>query len=260
MRNDIAEPDYWQQRWRGVTLPRRIHPDRDPLERRMVRLLLGSVPRGGRWLEVGCAASAWMPFFAERLGCEVWGVDYSTAGLDAARRNLELQRIPGRLLLGDFLEVSLPPASFRTVFSRGVIEHYRDPSPIFRRAAELLEPGGVKVTIVPNTSRVLGRIQRALDRGVLDVHVPFEPADLDRFQRAAGLEPVVAGRPFGVFALGVLNWESSFARLPRALGVLAAYAVQTLDRLVGWTTYPAESSLDNRWTSPYFVSVYRKPP
>jgi SAM-dependent methyltransferase len=257
---DLATREYWDDCWRAeVALPREIHAFKNPAEGRLARMLRQRLPRGGRLLEIGCAASAWMPFFAKELYCDLWGVDYSAAGLDLARRNLELLGLEAKLVLGDFLDARLPPGAFDVIFTDGLIEHYRDPSPIFRRCAELLRPGGIQVTVIPNLRGMYGAAQRLLDREVYDVHVAFSPEDLDRIQKDAGLVPLVATRPFGVFCLGVLNWERRARSSSPAIRRSIAYVLQYADRIVGWSTLWVDRSLDSVQTSPYLVSLYRKP-
>ena len=32
-------------------------------------------------IEIGCGGSRWMGYFAQRLQCDTWGIDYSAEGL-----------------------------------------------------------------------------------------------------------------------------------------------------------------------------------
>lgn len=257
--NDLAKTKYWDENWENVKLPLLLHPIKNPVEGRLIQFFQKWIPRGGRLLEIGCGASAWMPIFAKRKGCELWGVDYSEHGLELTRKNLEVQGLQAQLVLGDFCKLDLPKESFRVIYSGGVIEHYRDPTPIFRKSAELLEPGGLKITIIPNLAGLPGEIQKRIDRAVYDVHMPFRPRDLDRFQRSVGLEPVIPGRPFGVFYLGVVNWRNTFERLPAFWRRCLARGIQAADMGIGWLTRGADKALDCEALSPYFLSIYRKP-
>jgi len=257
--NDLATEQYWDKNWKAEGLPRKIHPYKYPIQSRQANVFKQYLPRGGRFLEIGCGGSAWMPFFAETMNCELWGVDYSKPGLELAHQNLKLLGQKAHLVLGDYIQVDLPLNSFRIIFSRGVIEHYADPSPLFCRSFELLEPGGFHVTIIPNMAGLPGWVTKKIDRKVYDVHVPFRPADLDRFQQAAGFESVVASRAFGVFYLGVINWKNTFDRMPPFLARSMAYLFQVIDFSLGWGSWPFDRILDSELTSPYYLSIYRKP-
>jgi 2-polyprenyl-3-methyl-5-hydroxy-6-metoxy-1,4-benzoquinol methylase len=200
-----------------------------------------------------------MPFFAREMGNEVWGVDYSSMGLDAARRNMDLLKIEGHFVLGDFMTADLRRESFRVIFSQGVIEHYSDPLPFFRRALDLLEPGGVVVTVIPNLVGFLGWGQRWIDAKMLALHMPYDHRDLDRLQEPLGLVPVMRGQPFGVMKLNIMNFDRWYHAWPPFLARLVGMFIEGFDRCVGWLFYPISRGLDGRFLSPFFVSIYRKP-
>jgi SAM-dependent methyltransferase len=258
MSNDLATESYWESAWQASDLPRLLHPVKNPVDGRTMRLFHRCLPRGGRSLEIGCAGSAWMSFFAQDLGCEIWGVDYSTTGLELARKNLELQNLQAHLVYGDFVKEPLITNSFRIIFSAGVVEHYQDPTPIFKKAYEVLEPGGVIVTIVPNMAGIFGKLQNWVDSKIYDIHVPFRPEELERAQSSVGFRPLLATRPFGVFNLGMVNWSNAFRRCPSLLRRPFGYVLQWSDRLVGWSTLWADKLLDSKATSPYLISIFQK--
>lgn len=55
---------------------------------RLRNLFSQYVPCGAKVLEIGCGGSRWLPFLARRLGCEVWGIDYSEEGTRLCRTYL----------------------------------------------------------------------------------------------------------------------------------------------------------------------------
>jgi len=257
--NALTDEAYWDDVWRRTAPPEHIHPWKNPVEARLSRFFRRALPRGGRCLEVGCAASVWLPFFAKELGAEPWGVDFSAVGLDIAQRNLSRAGAQGKLVQGDFFKVDLPRNSFRVIYSLGVVEHFEDPTPYFRRSYELLEPGGVAATVIPNMAGMAGKAQRWASARVYDLHRPFTPEQLDRFQTAAGLRARLAPRPLGVFSLGVVNWLEMTAPWPAPARRAWAYGVQYADRLAGWATLWADRALDGLWSSPFLACVYEKP-
>lgn len=98
------------------------------------------LPDGARVLELGCGAGE--P--CTRLLCERFRV----TGVDASRAQLELARVhapKAELVLGDFLELCVEPASYAAVCSFYVLNHVpRDRlGELVARVATWLEPGGL---------------------------------------------------------------------------------------------------------------------
>lgn len=141
-----------------------------------------------RVLELGCARSMWLPYFAKSLGFDVTGIDYSPEGCKQARALLELAGVSAEVVCADFFS---PPeellSRFDVVFSYGVVEHFDDTAACINSFARYLAPGGTLLTVIPNMKGVPGFLQRELNREVFDKHVPLGPMDLERAYRAAGL-------------------------------------------------------------------------
>lgn len=210
-----ATQRYWESLWRAAALPRPVRPhgrgvnhfvDR-AFHREFSALFAGRVRDSFRLLEAGCAQSAWLPYFAQEFGCAVTGIDYSPTGCERARRVLAAAGVSGDIVLGNFLE---PPAallgSFDAVVSFGVVEHFEDTAAVVAALARFLKPGGVLVATVPNMAGLVGRVQKALDREVFDLHRSLTPAGLAAAAAAAGLV-AVSCRPFLLFNLGAVSIE-----------------------------------------------------
>src|SRR5690242_12585722 len=90
---DKAQKEYWDSRWNHKSLP----PPADPRDARWNNYFVREVDRfvrsviAGmlsppiRILEIGCANSRWLPYFAREYDLEVWGLDYSPTGCARAR-------------------------------------------------------------------------------------------------------------------------------------------------------------------------------
>jgi SAM-dependent methyltransferase len=163
--------------------------------------------RAGSLIEIGCGASAWLPFFAKEMGYRLAGIDYSPAGIHIVRKNLEVLGIDGHIVEGDlFNETLLPVGTFDVVYSSGFIEHFPQVNPVMRRFSNLLKPGGLMITIVPNLQGLPGFLQRRLDRAIYDQHVIMDAAGLERRHTDAGLTTVAGPVYLGGFDLWALNW------------------------------------------------------
>jgi 2-polyprenyl-3-methyl-5-hydroxy-6-metoxy-1,4-benzoquinol methylase len=246
-------------------LPRAINP-RDRSLKNHVELKFDSLfrqvfaaeqhPRDApNLLEVGCARSAWLPYFSKELGFCVTGVDYSPVGCDQAKAILAMEGVNGDVTLAD---ISSAPSHllnrFSNVVSFGVVEHFEATEECLRSCAAFLKPGGTMLTMIPNMNGLVGRLQKWLDREVYDVHVPLDAQALRRAHEVAGLQ-VLRCEYFCFLNFGVLNLNlvrQSFLGLwlSRALNAISE-ATWILERM--GVRLPA-----NKLTSPYVICISTK--
>lgn len=204
--DDLAGASYWDHIW--MRERSRRFSTWSFYDYRFDLVFQRLIPRGSRVLEVGCGNSRWLPHFARRYGCEVWGVDYSEPGVALAKRNLEVDGVDGRIVLGDALVNGLiPEGYFDVLVSFGLVEHFSSASWVIRTMARYLKVGGIMVTSVPNLSGFVGWLHRAADQSVFQAHVVMRPCELDAAHGLAGLEVAVPATYFGVFSLGVVNFN-----------------------------------------------------
>jgi 2-polyprenyl-3-methyl-5-hydroxy-6-metoxy-1,4-benzoquinol methylase len=183
---------------------------------------------------LGCARSAWLPYFATHHGAAVCGLDYSPRGAEQAAARLRREGIPGDVRCADLFD---PPDEWRGAFDVvvwfGVAEHFEDPTKAIRAAAEFLKPGGLLITEIPNLVGAVGWIQRVFNKPVYDIHVPHSRESLTCHHLAAGLEIVHSQyevpTDFGVVDLGGAPKD---ALLPIKERVL--YGLRLLTGAVWW--------------------------
>jgi SAM-dependent methyltransferase len=197
---DLAGKDHWDQMWAQEAFPPDVDPHnpsvwahRDRLFHGALQRILAGRPRGLRLVELGCARSAWLPYFAKEFDFEIAGLDYSALGAQQTSDRLRESRLPGDVRCADLFA---PPAewigTFDIVSWFGVAEHFQDTAAAIRAAAVLLKPGGLMITEIPNMVGINGWLQRAFNQPVYDIHVPLSADDLARHHRAAGLRVVTA--------------------------------------------------------------------
>ncbi len=263
---DKAGEHHWESTWQASTLPRLVAPNDPSLRnhvRRCIHTFLAEVLQGRRGLsviEVGCANSVWLPYFAQQHGCHVTGLDYSDAGCTSARKILSLANVSGEVFLGDLWE---PPTelmgSFDLVFTYGLVEHFDPTDSVLRALANLLRPGGTMITIVPNMSGWAGTVQKFLNRPVFDIHVPMDVAILDAAHKRAGLMVSQSGYLCAI-NFGLVNLDGTTdGRLMRVAKRLFTKMLIGLSALV-WCIedHSALRLRPNRLTSPYIVCVADK--
>jgi SAM-dependent methyltransferase len=213
---------------------------------------------GKRFIEIGAAGSAWPAFVAAGMGAEAWGIDFSANGLELTARAAGPNQDRIRLVEGDvFDKEKLPYGAFDVVYSGGFVEHFPEPHALMERLAELLAPGGVVVTAVPNLCGVNGDLQRIVDRETFDKHVVISPERLDAAHATAGLMPVEPARFIGVVDLTAVNFSNLAARMPPLVFKTLSYLLAKV-RLAGEWYGSATRSSGGRLWAPMVGGVYRK--
>lgn len=193
---DMAGQEYWERLWDETSLPEAINPHAPGLRyraRRELHALFSRYlpPRGAapaRLLEVGCARSAWLPYFAREFACAVSGLDYSPLGCRQSEETLRRAGVQGEVVCADLFD---PPESMKGAFdfvvTFGVVEHFDDTASCVAALGGLLRPGGRVITIIPNNAGAVGWLQRTINRPVFDLHVVLDREALAAAHRDAGL-------------------------------------------------------------------------
>ncbi len=261
---DMSGRDYWEKCWAHAQMHSRVDPRVSGLNNYVVRrfhkyfceTLRDTDTRGRKLLEVGCAGSAWLPYFATHFGFEVCGLDYSERGCRMAEQILERERVEGAIVCADLFA---PPTGMRGVFdvvvSFGLVEHFADTTGCIEALSYFVKPGGQLITTVPNMASITGWLQKVIDRRVYEIHLALDRKSLEENHRRAGLE-VISCNYFLLGNLGVLNVEGLKDR-----EYLHAVAIRLRSWLskIAWLLETAVPTLKpNRWTSPYVACHARK--
>jgi len=211
---------------------------------------------GGRLLDVGCAAGAFLVAMRERKGWQVQGVEVSAETAQVARERHGLEVFAGTLE-----EAAFPDDHFDAVTMWDVLEHVHDPVATLREIRRILKPGGVLVVRVPNLAswdaRLFGDCWAGLD-APRHLYV-FTPQTLAAVEGSAGLRPVARSTNIGgymIFALDVRFWMTAH-KFPGRLRWLVGKALYNPISRVLSVPFFAPSS--RAGSGPLLVSITRKP-
>lgn len=246
----MTDTAYWDTTWDAVRLPHVLSFEHH-VNRRWDDLFSRYLAdrRGATIVEVGCAPGSWLIYFHERWGMTATGIESSPVGAELTRRNATATNTPLRVLETDLFDASLEER-FDVVWSAGLVEHFDDIATPLARLRELLRPGGLLITAVPNLNgSVYAWIQRRINPAVLDVHRVVTPADLSRAYLGLGLEVAEVGY-VGTWNLEVVNFGGH-----RKYQVWA----NRIDRLTGRVLGTTHARSESRLVSPYVVAVGRAP-
>jgi 2-polyprenyl-3-methyl-5-hydroxy-6-metoxy-1,4-benzoquinol methylase len=261
---DKAGAEYWRTLWANSQPPAPLDVAQGGLDNFVnqafhayIVSVLGE--RGGsdaKLLELGCAQSVWLPYFAHHHGFDVTGLDYDEGGCARAEALLARANVNGRIVTADVMQ---PPkdmlGAYDVVTSFGLVEHFSDTAGFVDHCARFLAPGGLMLTEVPNMHGVNGWLCKQLNRPVYDIHVPLDVEALVEAHRRAGLE-VLDARYLISLNLCVPHFEP-FRFWP--VQFLARAMPVVLSKLA-WAMERAGLGIPvNRWTSPYVFCVATKP-
>ncbi|MFZ5893974.1 MAG: class I SAM-dependent methyltransferase [Myxococcota bacterium] len=261
---DKTDKAYWDATWQADSLPPSFDPHGPALSNhvnraydRFLRTWLGPQGNGRELVELGCARSIWLPYFAKAMNYSVTGVDYSELGCAQARRMLERAGVSGKVHCADFFE---PPPSligaFDVAVSFGVAEHFEDTASCIAAFARFLKPSGMLLTVVPNMTGLPGLVQRTMNREVFEKHVPLDASGLREAHAKAGLSVEAGGylvsTNFGAINLGAPGRGATWLAKRVALAGLRRTS------LLGWYLEEHLSKLPTvRLTAAYVYCVAR---
>lgn len=194
---DKAGKDYWNNSWSENQISDTINPRRMGLNNYVNKcfhkyfhqVFSGMEMNGVKLLEIGCARSAWLPYFAKEFGFKVTGLDYSEIGCQQAMQILSNEGVQGEVICADF---SRPPKSmlegFDVVVSFGVIEHFQDTVACIDAFSKFLKPNGIMITNIPNMVGLIGLIEKFMNRHVFEMHLLLDRDSLRGAHEISGLE------------------------------------------------------------------------
>ena len=114
--------------------------------------ILGYIPEGSRFLDVGCGAGYAMQRALTEKNCTVFGIDPEPGAHGVGR--FETERITHTLNIQQGYSEHLPfeDASFDVVYSSHVLEHVKDEAKTLQEMKRVLKPDGVLIIGMPTAT------------------------------------------------------------------------------------------------------------
>lgn len=262
-----AKKEYWEQLWDNTSLPKSIDPYSKKLnnyiERRFhdyyTQIFSTIDTKGNNFLEIGCANSVWLPYFAKEFNFTIHGIDYSEVGCQKSLDILTREGIDGSIECVNFFS---PPKymieKFHVVWSNGVVEHFSDSIDCIKAIKKLLKPGGIIITIIPNLTGINGLLQILLNKPIYNIH---NPLDIDEFRIAHeqnGLN-VIQIRYFLSINFGVINLNNiSHANITFKIKRYLCKILNLLSKLIWLVENKIIYLPETKLFSPYIICVAKK--
>jgi len=265
---DKAGKKYWNDSWAACQMPEAVNPSDMRLTNfvnrrfhQVFQKLFEKVETSSmRMIEIGCAKSAWLPYFAKEFGFSVAGLDYSPIGCLMAEEVLQANGVKGEILCADLFS---PPQDklgvFDVVVSFGVVEHFDDTVSCLKAISSLLKPGGVLITTIPNMLGLMGAIQKLLNKPVYDIHQLINPAMLREAHELAGLKVLQCDYfMFTCFGIANLNGISK-GSISWCLKKFFLSLLSRISMLVWFIEERIGDFSPRNTTSPYINCIAHKP-
>lgn len=204
---------YWDSLWKSKKAIKAVNPHETGIDYYLnqqfheyfLQTFKGISTKGKKLLEVGCAQSIWLPYFANEFEFEVAGLDYSEIGCRQTEKILQKEGIAGNIICADLLD---PPnnmtGAYDVVISFGLVEHFEDTAACLLSLKKFLKKGGLLITFIPNMVGITGVFQKMLNREIYDIHTIIDADDLNNAHRNAALR-VDDHRYFLSINSGVIN-------------------------------------------------------
>ena len=179
--------DHWDSYWKAHTDPQETYDNDDRVLAPI--FALGDV-RGRRVLEVG-AGSGRDSIELARRGARVTVLDYVPSSLRVVGQNAREAGVFLDLVCGDGTGMPFPDNTFDVVFHQGLMEHFRDPTPLLSDNRRVLKEGGHVVIDVPQRWHIYTvgkKIMIALNHWFAGWETEYSIRELTRLVERQGFE------------------------------------------------------------------------
>lgn len=266
MHKDIAGKNYWNKLWGHRVTSRPANPNINGLTNYIVRkhndffhrCFAGLKKDETSILEVGCAGSVWLPYFAQEFGFEITGLDYTENGCAQTEDILRQSNLKGRIVCADFFS---PPGDmiekYDVVVSFGVAEHFENTAHCLEAFGKFLKPGGILISFIPNMTGAVGFFQKIFDYSIYKIHIPLNRGVFEMAHKEAGFI-VESCDYFLAINWGVVNLENWKLDKPFRYKILVrirswlSKVFWILEEKAGLHLKP------NQLTSPFILCVAKK--
>lgn len=254
-----APKKYWDELWKSNNLARPVNIKGKYIDRKLhifFKRVLQEY-KGKSILEIGCANSMWLPYFAKEFNMKVTGIDYSLAGCEKALTILNNAGVEGEVIKADLFNP--PPdllGQFDVVISFGVIEHFTETDKCIRACSLFLRDNGLMITEIPNMAGYMGYLQKNIDPMIYDIHVPLDKEALEIEHQKAGLK-VCECNYFIFLNLSVIN-TLSLKQKSYLLWIILIMSQKLLSNIFNIMSELLPLLKYNKKTSPYIICVAKK--
>lgn len=236
---NLSEQNFWEQSYHGLRKSKRYLPN--PRWRlghfELDRVFRQYLPRtkGLRLLEMGCGSSMWLPYFCQKFGYQVVGVDYSQTGVEQAESNLSMAGCQGQIIQSDFWNLNSDfKRQFDILFSFGVVEHFDNPEAVISHFNTFLKGNGLMITYIPNLVGIMGPLLKLANKEFYETHRLISLEELERYHVNCKMKVLFSSyiQPFDLNIINLSKLGSTFAYLGHAAFAAIDLPILALCKLI----------------------------
>lgn len=255
----LSSEEYWDSVLSGAKLPRVNRHKHYYITMEFLDSVLSTEGKK-TFMEVGAGSSGWLPYFAQKYGYIVSGLDYSDVGCKLARENLRILNLKyDEILCLDLFDWK-GDKKYDIIFSYGVIEHFEEPEVVIRIFREHLNNDGVIITLIPNLCGLMGALSKLFVPEIYKIHKVISLEELTELHLKNGFNDIKTNYA-GMFLLSVIPWERSEHFLFKAGSLqrsLNLFLIKLFNKLITMIDRFLGLQVRSRYFSPYIISIMRK--
>lgn len=164
MDNELTSEIFWTEYWSKLVLP--VGVDLNFKNDRVIANEILTAVANSKItsaLEIGCAPGKWLSFLAQKLECQVTGIEYVKIAAEKTIENLEFQKIKNYLIInGDFFNHNITN-TFDIVISLGFIEHFSHYEKVLEDQLKLVSRNGYLIIGIPRFKGINFFLQKGID-------------------------------------------------------------------------------------------------
>lgn len=211
-------------------------------------------------MEIGAGSSGWLPYFSQKYGYKVSGLDYSEIGCKIGLKNLEMTKVDFDEMICEDIFKWNSPKKYDVIFSYGVIEHFEHPEKILKICHDHLNKDGIIITVVPNLAGLMGSWSKRFVPDIFAIHKIIKKDELKRLHLENGFSDLKTGYA-GTMSIHVIPWIRSNHFLFRENSIqkkISMFAIKAFGKVFSTIDRGLKVNLPSRYLSPYVISIMRK--
>ena len=178
--NRLTSKEFWSEYWSQSKI-------RIIEEKTFFKDLIHLFPKAPvRFIEMGGFPGSYSVYFKKYHAYDVTLLDFVIEP-KAIKQIEQINQLPiGEIkcIAGDLFDLPIPLDKYDVVFSAGLIEHFKDSKPVFKKHLDYLKDEGTLFVSVPNFKGIQGFIQKFIDRKNYDAH-SLECMEINYFKNLA---------------------------------------------------------------------------
>lgn len=148
----LTSKEYWENSWNGIPLPAGYLNDYSHgiIAEKIIDILKKDNIKIESMIELGGCPGRWSDFFNTHFYCKCDIIDYGENNCRITEKNYKLLGIKGEIFNKDVFSVEKEMKHYDVVISDGLIEHFTELEPIFKKHLDFLNKKGILIIGVPN--------------------------------------------------------------------------------------------------------------